>query len=481
MMRSRVCLIRKPGIFDCLPYRLGIGSFIVAILLAVSPLQAQDHDHHEESEDEKEAVPEHVSVPQYLNTGEHEMWMVPLGDDWHLMAMGQIYPVVTFGTPFNDDSALQRTRVYPSQSNVMANLESPGSRVVLRTTINLEGLTIPDGETTYGGWGEGFIDSRHPHTLLHEAMLSVNVWDAGPGSFSLSAGKGFATYGVDDPMGRPVHKFPTNHHLSQILERFLISGTYLVDGWNLEASVFGGDEPEGPYDLSNITPFGNSWAVRVGRRFGEGFGTLASWEATASYAQVRETHGAATELTELFNVGLRHAARYDVGDVYALAEGSISAPDHEDGYFALLGETLVQRGRHQPYYRIEYASRPEYTREGASGTPEFFYYEHDDHPIGSTRWLINSVGYAYTLGRFPAVFRPFVEVQHHAVMEGRGGIEPETLFGTGTFWSLSAGFRLFFGGDQMRMGTYGILDPMTLSHRDHVPADDRHEDHHSRH
>lgn len=479
-MRKAACPAQKLVFFYRFMRRWWTGGFVVALLLVASPLSAQDHDHHPEPEDE-EGVPGDVSVPQYLNTGKHEMQMLPLGGGWHLMPMGQIYPLVTFGAPFSDDSSLQRTRFYPTQANIMANLEGPGSRVVLRTAINLEGLTIPDGETTYGGWGEGFIDSRHPHTLLHEAVLSVNFWDAGPGAFSISAGKGFATYGVDDPMGRPVQKFPTNHHLSQILERFFIGGIYLVDGWNLEASLFGGDEPDGPYDLSNITPFGNSWAVRVGRRFGEGFGTLAAWEATASYAQVREAHGDETELTELFNLGLRHAARYDFGDLYALAEGSLSRPDEEDGYFSLLGETLLQRGRHQPYYRIEYASRPEYAREGAGGTSEFFHYEHDDHPIGSTRWLINSAGYAYTLGQFPAVFRPFVEVQHHSVMEGRGGIEPEALFGTSSFWSLSAGLRLFFGGDQMRMGTYGILDPMTLGHRDHASADDPHADHHSQH
>lgn len=430
--------------------------FLSSFLLITSPLAAQEHQHDQDEEGQ-------APVPPYIDAGSRAMWMASLGDGWTLMPMAQIYPLVTFGAPFSEESALQRTRFYPTQANIMTNLESPGSRVVLRTSINLEGLTIPDGETTYGAWGEGFIDSRHPHTLLHEAVLSVNLWEAGPGALSFSAGKGFATFGVDDPMGRPAVKYPTNHHLSQLLERFMIGAAYLVDGWNVEASLFGGDEPEGPYDLSNITPFGNSWAVRLGRRFGGGAGTLSTWEATASFARVRETHGDGdAELTMLYNAGLRHAARYGFGAAYALVEGSVSAPEDDNRYFSLLGEGLLQRGPHQPYYRIEYASRPEYAREGDAG--EFFRYDHDDHSTGSTRWLINAAGYAYSLGSAPAVFRPFIEVQHHTARADRGGIEPEALFGTASFWSLSAGVRLFVGGDQMRMGTYGILDPMTLMH-----------------
>src|SRR5690606_34980716 len=111
------------------------------------------------------------------------------------------------------------TGLYLTQLAVMFNVESPASRVVLRSTLNLEGLTQSDGELTFGAWGEGFLDKRHPHTLVHELMLSANLWRFGGGSLSVSVGKGFAPYGTDDPMSRPVAKYPTNHHLSQILER----------------------------------------------------------------------------------------------------------------------------------------------------------------------------------------------------------------------------------------------------------------------
>jgi hypothetical protein len=35
------------------------------------------------------------------------------------------------------------------------------------------------------------------------------------------------------------------------------------------------------------------------------------------------------------------------------------------------------------------------------------------------------------------------------------------LFGGTGFWAFSAGMRIFLGGGPMRMGTYGVLDPMT--------------------
>ncbi len=39
--------------------------------------------------------------------------------------------------------------------------------------FNLEGATIPGGELAPGNWGEGFVDRRHPHTYVHELVLSA--------------------------------------------------------------------------------------------------------------------------------------------------------------------------------------------------------------------------------------------------------------------------------------------------------------------
>ncbi len=401
----------------------------------------------------------HAGMP--ADQMEHEMWTEPLGGGWSVAAMAQAFPVVSFAMPFDSDNPLNETEPYLTQPAIMADLIGPDERIVFRTTLNFEGITLEDGELTYGGWGEGYIDKRHPHTLLHEAMLSLNFWELGGGSASISAGKGFAPYGTDDPMSRPGLKYPTNHHLSQILERWLVSGAYLHSGWGVEAGVFGGAEPEGPYDLSNIESFGDSWSVRLSRRFGAmGMPMSAPWELSASYARVKESHGGEAAATRLMNVAARHEKEYGVGDLYALVEASRSGPEEGDGYFSILGETLLERGSHQPYYRVEYATRPEFHREGAAGTDEFFRYDHDAHADGATRWLINTLGYGYELSGYPFSARPFLELQHFAVQEGRGGVDPEVLFGSNSFWGLSAGFRIFVGGDPMRMGNYGIFDPM---------------------
>ncbi|RAL20730.1 hypothetical protein DL240_15545 [Lujinxingia litoralis] len=393
------------------------------------------------------------------------MLMLDLPGGWQLMGMAQIFGVVTTLAPFQRELPLAETRWALPQSAAMINLESPTSTFALRFTPNFEGLTLPQGELTPGGWGEGYIDARHPHTLIHELMLSWNLWDLGPAALSLSAGKGFAPYGTDDPMARPVLKYPTNHHLSQILERWTLNAILLWGGWGVEAGLFGGAEPEGPYDLSNITSFGDSWSARLSRRFGPGFGPAARWEASLSYARVQGVDGAEAGITALYNGALRYDRSRDSGGLYALVEASLSQPESNEGFFSILGEVQPRFDRHLPYYRLEFATRPEFAREGPVGSQDFFRYDHHAPDIGATRWLINTLGYGLTLSRLPLSVRAFAEVQHAYVSEARGDILPEELLGTNAFWSASLGLRLYFGGGPMRMGSYGILDPMSAAHR----------------
>lgn len=423
----------------------------------------------------------HQPGPDRVHQGHGRMSMVDFGGGWMALGMAQVFPTASFALPAESGTALEESGLYLTQPAVMFNVESPGSRVVLRTTINLEGITQPNGELTWGGWGEGFLDKRHPHTYVHEAMLSLNLRGDENSGFSVSAGKGFAPYGTDDPMMRPVLKYPTNHHLSQILERWTFNAAWAAPRWSLEAGVFGGSEPTGPSDLGNIESFGNSFAARVTHRLGTGVMGAWPWEFAASFARVTEEHDAASATTQLYNVEIRH--EHDHGDIhmYGLLEASLSDPEDGDGYYSVLAEGSLQRGRHKPYGRVELATRPEYAREGGPGTEGFFRYDHDDHPIGSTRWLIVSAGYGYTATTLPWGVRPYLEAQYHRVSAHRGPVLPEQLFGRENFFALSAGFRIFLGGDPMRMGAYGILDPMTMMHRMQMAAAAPPASHHTGH
>ena len=394
---------------------------------------------------------------------DHAMWRLDLGGGWHALGMAQAFPVLTIGAPGEEGSALRETEAYLTQAALMTDVASAGARWVLRTTLNFEGLTQEDGELTFGGWGEGFIDRRHPHTLLHEAVLSFNVWKA-DGGLSLSAGKGFAPFGTDDPMGRPGLKYPTNHHLSQILERWLLSGAVLRDGVSVEAAVFGGAEPEGPYDFGNIDSFGDSWSARVAKRWGARDGRAPRWEASASVGSVEEEIEGTPARTRLWNAALRHEGAVADVPAYGLLEASLGDPEDGERRFSVLVEGQLEVGRHRPYARVEHARRPEFPREGSPAEAGFFRYDHDARPIGTTRWWIVTAGYGFDATSLPISLRPFLDVQHHSVRADRGSIDPGDLFGTRSFWSVSAGARIFLGGGSMRMGAYGVLDPMVAGH-----------------
>ena len=473
-------------------------ALLALLLLTALPgpaLGAQDHPSHAHPHGQD-------GSPGEMDPSHHDMWMIHPGG-WHLMGMAHVFPVATAAAPFHDGSPLNGTGVYFPHAAAMFNLESPSSRLVFRFMPNFEGLTLEAGEPTFGGWGEGFIDRRHPHTFLHEAMLSWNVHEMAGGAFSLSAGRGFAPFGTDDPMYRPTIKYPTNHHLSQVLERWTANAVFLHDnGWSLEVGVFDGDEPEDAWDMGNYRNFGNSWSGRAAHRWGSGDGMFRAWEASVSFARIRENHGdhgpgegdhgqghadhGGEERTDLANVALRHDAVTRVGRLYALAEFSRSWPEGGSGYRSALAEVQLTRGGHQPFLRIESATRPEYERRATEGSG-FFRYEHGEGAQAASRWLITSVGYGHLLTDLPLSLRPFVEVQHNRVRHERGPAEfsPEALFGTRSFFSFSAGVRIFLGGGPMRMGRYGVLDPMTAAMRsgggDHGDGHHGHDEHHEHH
>lgn len=79
----------------------------------------------------------------------------------------------------------------------------------------------------------------------------------------LAAGKGFVPFGTDDPMSRPVVRFPVNHHLSQVLERAVALAGVRAGPVTVEGSLFNGDEPASPGSWPAWDRFGDSWAARL--------------------------------------------------------------------------------------------------------------------------------------------------------------------------------------------------------------------------
>ena len=95
----------------------------------------------------RQAPAQHMDHPMEPEPGhemQHRMFRLSLGD-WHVAGMGQVFPVVTIGGPDGGEAGeLRRTEWYLTQPALMANLESPSRRLVLRTTLNL-GRCLTDG------------------------------------------------------------------------------------------------------------------------------------------------------------------------------------------------------------------------------------------------------------------------------------------------------------------------------------------------
>jgi hypothetical protein len=157
------------------------------------------------------------------------------------------------------------TEGYLTQPALMAMLTPWGEALTLRGTVNLEGLTIKRGELTPGIQGEGYIDRRHPHTYLHELLVTSahRFWPDGVSGASITVGKGFAPFGTDDPMARPFEKYPINHHLAQILERAVAIGALRTGPWIFEAAAFNGDEPTSPGVVPIRYRYWDSWSGRI--------------------------------------------------------------------------------------------------------------------------------------------------------------------------------------------------------------------------
>lgn len=344
------------------------------------------------------------------------------------------------------------------QPMLMAHATAYDRHVRVTSTINFEAWTIPDGELTIAAWGEGFVDRRHPHTVIHELMAS-GVGRLGGAQVSLSGGKGFAAFGSDDPANRLTLRYPVNHHWSQILERAVLTGGLHAGPVMVEASLFNGDEPEHPRQSPNFSRFGDSWSARL---------TLFPVQgllAEASYALVRSPEHRAGAGTDQHKW---HASGQWTGPLfghpsYAMAEWAQTT--EAEGYFrfqSLLAEASWDLGATRLYYQFERTDRPE--EERIFGQPTRSVRPHlEDAILGTTRWTVNTVGVGRDLLAAGGTYRlrPFLEVSYITVATtGSGVFDAEAWYQGTTFWGLSLGVTIGLGRTAFShvMGQYGVAE-----------------------
>lgn len=347
------------------------------------------------------------------------------------------------------------SEAYLTQPMALATARSRGGRVVAHVIVNAEGATLDRGEFNPGVYGEGYVDRRHPHTWVHEAMLGVRG-RAGVAEWSVFGGKGFVPYGTDDPMVRPFVKYPVNHHHAQLLERAMLTGAIRAGDVSLEVANFNGDEPESTSDWPNTDRLLDSWAAR------------ASWsptpivEVSASLADVRSPEFARGD-------GLdqrKHAASVRLSRAagplrYALVEYArtreFSAGREVWDFSSVLAEGQVRWRTLAVAGRLERTTRPEEERAGS------FYRTIrpllDFNILGRTRWTNATVN--VTHDGWGATFlagRPFVEGGVHvprATLRPTP-LDPVELFGARSIWMVSMGVRLHAGSIRERTGRYGL-------------------------
>lgn len=340
--------------------------------------------------------------------------------------------------------------------------------------LNAEGYTLRRGELNAGIAGEGYVDRRHPHTLVHEAML---VWQPirlrqsrnTTFAFSLAAGKGFVPFGSDDPMMRPLEKYPANHHHAQIIERIqTIVGTRISRGERfaaIEGATFNGDEPAGPFHGPRWERFGDSWTVRTTLQPIRGV-ELSSSEASVQSPELQQG-GAFDHRQHHASLRVDRPSTSTGAPRYLLAEWA-RTDEIANGKTAFRYSSKLVEGEYG-WRGVRAAARFEQTERGEQSRlidPFRAPLGHVDFQIlGVTRWRIATVALSTPSVKLRAWreqsmrVAPFVELARAAPAPVRRPtvFEPADFYGASTLWSLSIGIRLQTGTMRARMGRYGIM------------------------
>ncbi|MEO6443660.1 MAG: hypothetical protein ABIZ91_09315 [Gemmatimonadaceae bacterium] len=360
--------------------------------------------------------------------------------------------VVTRATPAALGHSV--TEGYLTQPMMFAGASTPRDGLQALVSVNLEGLTLARGEIGLGGYGEGYMDRRHPHTYLHELMVGATR-GLSLVRVSIFAGKGFVPFGTDDPMTRPFVKYPVNHHLAQILEREVVTGALALGPVALEGARFNGDEPESPSDWPNRDRALDSWAARLTYRPARGV------ELSGSAARVLSPEFAAGGGLDQDKRSVAARIERHSGTLrYALVEwartGETRGTRTVFRFSSLLAEGQAALGRSRVALRLERTERPE---EDRSVNPYRSVRPLLDFSIlGKTRWEIVTARVDAPPARWRrAAATIFVEgawLRPRAVLRPTA-VDPEIFYGASRLWMLSTGVRIHAGDMRARFGRYG--------------------------
>jgi hypothetical protein len=261
-------------------------------------------------------------------------------------------------------------------------------------------------------------------------------------------------------MSRPIVRFPANHHLAQILERFIYGGAVRWRPLTIEAARFNGDEPEDPSDAPNTKNRGDSWATRVTLHPPQHL--LAGTELQWSVARVRSPESPAGH-------GFDHhkrsaSARFERGigpcDVYAL--GELEQTDlYKAGLRAFslrsaLGEASVAKGIIRISARYEQTIRPE--DERLTNVFRTIFPTAEVQILGMTRFDVATIGLEARNSLFGVLLAPFIEASLIRASETArpAAFVPREFYGSNRIAQLSAGVRMNVGTVHGRMGRYGV-------------------------
>lgn len=344
------------------------------------------------------------------------------------------------------------TEGYLTQPLIMAQLGFWNGTLALKGTLDFEGLSMKRGELNAGIVGEGYIDRRHPHTYLHELVATAKR-EFGGTAVSLTAGKGFAPFGTDDPMSRPFEKYPINHHLAQILERAITVGAVKTGRVIVEGGLFNGDEPESAGDNPNRARYWDSWSARAT------FLPFSQGEIQASYARVKSPEvpagGGADQRKQSASIRLEDAQHSGYGLLEWAHTGEYVGGTKTLGFTSVLAETWAKYEAVSGAIRLERTERPDEARllDPFRTAPAS-----DQNTLGRSRWTILTVRVAASVHTLASLsLEPFAEVARIHVAEDQtpAAFDPRQFYGSNRIWSVSVGAKLSFGMAHMRMGRYG--------------------------